>query len=103
MEDLFLFYMCMNVLLVFKIVYSIKLILKKFKRYSNTNFVISKMTYGGLVFFNLCFSIVQATGITEDAYTQLPSSYTGLIFTGCLAVVCIYLVYAAHYFNEKVR
>lgn len=58
MEDLFLFYMCMNVLLIFKMVYSIKLILKNFKKYSNTNVVISKMTYGGLIFFNLCFSIV---------------------------------------------
>ena len=58
----------MNILLIFKIVYSIKFIMNKFDKYSNTNRVITNMTYGGIIFFNLAFSIVMATGITDDPF-----------------------------------
>ena len=103
LEDLFLFYMIMNILLLFKIVYSIKFIINKFDKYSNTNRVITNMCYGGLIFFNLAFSIVMATGITDDTYVQIPTSYAGFAFTICLAVVNIYLIFCAYYLNQKVR
>lgn len=58
MEDLFLFYMTINILLLIKIIYGVKVIMRGFKRYTNTNRVLTNLTYGTISFFYVAFSIV---------------------------------------------
>lgn len=103
MEDLFLFYMTINILLVIKIVYGIKVIMKGFKKYTNTNRVLTNLTYGTISFFYVAFSIVQATGITEDKDRLVKPEYTGIMVSGAYIAVSCYFVLIAKHFNLTVR
>ena len=103
MEDLFLFYMTINVLLLMKIVYGVKVMMNRFKRYTNMNRVMTNLTYGTVSFLFMTFSVVQAAGITEDKDHLIKPEYTGIIVTGVFIVLSCYFMLIAKHFNLSVR
>ena len=58
-----------------------------------------------MIIFNLTFSVIQSSGLNDKSVQiqEFDYLYAGYVFTGCVTIVNVYLMYFVYIFNEKVR